>query len=115
VLRADARIYGRTYDQACALRAVTSTDGMTADYYPFDHAFLGRVAARIITEVRGINRATYDITSKPPGTSGNDSHPSRPEDFYMFRPAPAFSLWATAVATFHRSVATSPVPSSSVA
>ena len=59
---------GRTYDQACALRAVTSTDGMTADYYPFDHAFLGRVAARIINEVRGINRVTYDITSKPPGT-----------------------------------------------
>ncbi len=59
---------GRTYDQACALRAVTSTDGMTADYYPFDHAFLGRVAARIINEVRGINLVTYDITSKPPGT-----------------------------------------------
>ncbi len=59
---------GRTYDQACALRAVTSTDGMTADYYPFDHAFLGRVASRIINEVRGINRVTYDITSKPPGT-----------------------------------------------
>src|SRR5436305_539273 len=59
---------GRTYDQACALRAVTSTDGMTADYYPFEHAFLGRVANRIINEVRGINRVTYDITSKPPGT-----------------------------------------------
>jgi GMP synthase (glutamine-hydrolysing) len=59
---------GRTYDQACALRAVTSTDGMTADYFPFDHAFLGRVAGRIINEVRGINRVTYDITSKPPGT-----------------------------------------------
>ena len=59
---------GRTYDQACALRAVTSTDGMTADYYPFPHDFLGRVAARIINEVRGINRVTYDITSKPPGT-----------------------------------------------
>ncbi|MBM3645360.1 MAG: glutamine-hydrolyzing GMP synthase [Alphaproteobacteria bacterium] len=59
---------GRTYDQACALRAVTSTDGMTADYFPFDHAFLGRVANRIINEVRGINRVTYDITSKPPGT-----------------------------------------------
>ncbi len=44
---------GRTYDQACALRAVTSTDGMTADCYPFDHAFLGRVANRIINEVRG--------------------------------------------------------------
>jgi GMP synthase (glutamine-hydrolysing) len=59
---------GRTYDQACALRAVTSTDGMTADYYPFPHDFLGRVASRIINEVRGINRVTYDITSKPPGT-----------------------------------------------
>ncbi|MFM8533571.1 MAG: glutamine-hydrolyzing GMP synthase [Acidimicrobiia bacterium] len=59
---------GRTYDQACALRAVTSTDGMTADYYPFAHAFLGRVASRIINEVRGVNRVTYDITSKPPGT-----------------------------------------------
>src|SRR5882672_1272303 len=59
---------GRTYENACALRAVTSTDGMTADYYPFDHAFLGRVANRIINEVRGINRVTYDITSKPPGT-----------------------------------------------
>jgi len=59
---------GRTYDYACALRAVTSVDGMTADYYPFDHGFLGRVATRIINEVRGINRVTYDITSKPPGT-----------------------------------------------
>jgi GMP synthase (glutamine-hydrolysing) len=59
---------GRTYDQACALRAVTSTDGMTADVYPFDMAFLTRVAARIVNEVRGINRVTYDVTSKPPGT-----------------------------------------------
>src|SRR5499433_443092 len=58
----------RTYDHVCALRAVTSSDGMTADYYQFDHAFLGRVANRIINEVRGINRVTYDITSKPPGT-----------------------------------------------
>ena len=58
----------RTYDYACALRAVTSTDGMTADYFPFDHDFLGRVATRIINQVRGINRVTYDITSKPPGT-----------------------------------------------
>ena len=58
----------RTYDQACALRAVTSTDGMTAEFYPFDMAFLGRVAGRIVGEVRGINRVTYDITSKPPGT-----------------------------------------------
>jgi len=58
----------RTYDYACALRAVTSTDGMTADYFPFDHEFLGRTANRIINEVKGINRVTYDITSKPPGT-----------------------------------------------
>ena len=59
---------GRTYDMACALRAVTSTDGMTADVYPFDIGFLTRVANRIVNEVRGINRVTYDITSKPPGT-----------------------------------------------
>ena len=59
---------GRSYDYACALRAVTSTDGMTADTYPFSHEFLGRVANRIVNEVRGINRVTYDITSKPPGT-----------------------------------------------
>jgi GMP synthase (glutamine-hydrolysing) len=59
---------GRTYDQVCALRAVTSTDGMTAEIYPFDTTFLTRVAARIVNEVRGINRVTYDLTSKPPGT-----------------------------------------------
>ncbi len=59
---------GRTYDYACALRAVTSVDGMTADYYPFTHDFLGETATRIINEVGGINRVTYDITSKPPGT-----------------------------------------------
>ena len=59
---------GRTYDYACALRAVTSVDGMTADYYPFSHEFLGETATRIINEVKGINRVTYDITSKPPGT-----------------------------------------------
>ncbi|HCO91126.1 MAG TPA: GMP synthase (glutamine-hydrolyzing), partial [Alphaproteobacteria bacterium] len=58
----------RSYDYVCALRAVTSTDGMTADYYPFEHAFLGQVATRIINEVRGINRVVYDVTSKPPGT-----------------------------------------------
>lgn len=58
----------RTYEYVCALRAVTSTDGMTADYYPYEHSFLGRVANRIINEVRGINRVVYDITSKPPGT-----------------------------------------------
>ena len=59
---------GRTYDYACALRAVTSVDGMTADYYPFSHEFLGETATRIINEVKGINRVTYDITSIPPGT-----------------------------------------------
>lgn len=58
----------RSYDYVCALRAVTSTDGMTADYYPYSHEFLGRVSTRIINEVRGINRVVYDITSKPPGT-----------------------------------------------
>jgi GMP synthase (glutamine-hydrolysing) len=59
---------GRTYDYACTLRAVTSVDGMTADYYPYSHKFLGETATRIINEVKGINRVTYDITSKPPGT-----------------------------------------------
>ena len=59
---------GRTYDYALALRAVTSVDGMTADYYPFTHEFLGETATRIINEVRGINRVFYDCTSKPPGT-----------------------------------------------
>ena len=59
---------GRTYDFVLALRAVTSTDGMTADFYPFDMSFLGRAATRIINEVKGINRVVYDVTSKPPGT-----------------------------------------------
>ena len=58
----------RSYDFVCALRAVTSTDGMTADYYPFPHEILARAATRIINEVRGINRVVYDVTSKPPGT-----------------------------------------------
>jgi GMP synthase (glutamine-hydrolysing) len=58
----------RTYEFVCALRAVTSVDGMTADFYPFDMSFLGRAATRIINEVRGINRVVYDVTSKPPGT-----------------------------------------------
>ena len=58
----------RTYDHVCALRAVTSVDGMTADFYPFDMNFLGRAATRIINEVKGINRVVYDVTSKPPGT-----------------------------------------------
>lgn len=58
----------RTYESVCALRAVTSVDGMTADFYPYDMNFLGRAATRIINEVKGINRVVYDITSKPPGT-----------------------------------------------
>ncbi|MDG2318799.1 MAG: glutamine-hydrolyzing GMP synthase [Rhodospirillaceae bacterium] len=58
----------RSYDYALALRAVTSTDGMTADYFHFDMEFLGRVSNRIINEVKGVNRVTYDVTSKPPGT-----------------------------------------------
>jgi GMP synthase (glutamine-hydrolysing) len=58
----------RTYDFVCALRAVTSVDGMTADFYPYDMTFLGNTATRIINEVRGINRVVYDVTSKPPGT-----------------------------------------------
>ena len=59
---------GRTYDFVCALRAVTSVDGMTADFFPYDMAFLGRAATRIINEVKGVNRVVYDVTSKPPGT-----------------------------------------------
>jgi GMP synthase (glutamine-hydrolysing) len=59
---------GRTYDFVVGLRAVTSTDGMTADFYPFDMGFIGRVATRIINEVKGVNRVVYDVTSKPPGT-----------------------------------------------
>ncbi len=59
---------GRTYDRVAGLRAVTSVDGMTADVYPFESAFLSRCATRIINEVPGINRVVYDYTSKPPGT-----------------------------------------------
>lgn len=58
----------RTYENVCALRAVTSTDGMTADWYPMPYDVLGRMSSRIINEIRGINRVVYDITSKPPGT-----------------------------------------------
>ena len=58
----------RTYEYVCALRAVTSTDGMTADSYAFDHAFLANAATRIINQVKGVNRVVYDVTSKPPGT-----------------------------------------------
>jgi GMP synthase (glutamine-hydrolysing) len=59
---------GRSYDNVLALRAVTSVDGMTAESYPYEHAFLAKVATRIINEVPGINRVVYDVTSKPPGT-----------------------------------------------
>jgi len=59
---------GRTYDYVVGLRAVTSTDGMTADFYPFDMKFIAGVATRIINEVKGVNRVVYDVTSKPPGT-----------------------------------------------
>jgi len=58
----------RTYESACVLRAVTSVDGMTAEVFAFETSFLTRVATRIVNEVRGINRVTYDVTSKPPGT-----------------------------------------------
>jgi GMP synthase (glutamine-hydrolysing) len=58
----------RTYDYVVGLRAVTSTDGMTADFYPFEMSFIGHVATRIINEVKGVNRVVYDVTSKPPGT-----------------------------------------------
>src|SRR5712691_1236127 len=58
----------RTYDYVVGLRAVTSTDGMTADFYPFEMSFIGAVATRIVNEVKGVNRVVYDITSKPPGT-----------------------------------------------
>jgi len=59
---------GRTYESVLALRAVTSVDGMTADFYHYDMDFLGATATRIINEVKGINRVVYDVTSKPPGT-----------------------------------------------
>ena len=58
----------RSYECVCGLRAVTSVDGMTADFYPFSGEFLSKVSTRIINEVKGINRVVYDTTSKPPGT-----------------------------------------------
>ena len=58
----------RSYEYVCALRAVTSSDGMTADSYPFSHDFLAHVATRIVNEVKGVNSVVYDVTSKPPGT-----------------------------------------------
>jgi GMP synthase (glutamine-hydrolysing) len=58
----------RTYESVLAVRAVTSVDGMTADWYPLPTEVLGRLSTRIINEVRGVNRVVYDISSKPPAT-----------------------------------------------
>jgi GMP synthase (glutamine-hydrolysing) len=59
---------GRTYEYVVGLHAVTSTDGMTADFYALDMKLSGETATRIINEVKGVNRVVYDVTSKPPGT-----------------------------------------------
>ena len=59
---------GRTYDQVLALRAVTSSDGMTADWYPFEYQHLREISNRITNQVRGVSRVVYDVTSKPPAT-----------------------------------------------
>jgi GMP synthase (glutamine-hydrolysing) len=59
---------GRTYENVVALRAVTSTDGMTADWFNFPYDFMRALSNRITNEVRGVNRVVYDVTSKPPGT-----------------------------------------------
>jgi len=59
---------GRTYEKVLSLRAVTSVDGMTADWFEFDYAFLKKVSNRITNQVKGVNRVVYDVTSKPPGT-----------------------------------------------
>ena len=58
----------RTYDYVLGLRAVTSTDGMTADWFPFPHEVLGKISSRIINQIKGINRVVYDVSSKPPAT-----------------------------------------------
>ena len=66
---------GRTYEYVVGLRAVTSTDGMTADFYSFDMKFLGETATRIINEVKGVNRVVYDVTSsRPARSSGSEGH-----------------------------------------
>ncbi len=73
---------GRTYDYVVGLRAVTSTDGMTADFYPFDMKFLGDAATRIINEVKGVNRVVYDVTQQAAGDDrvGSEArvYPTRP-------------------------------------
>ena len=77
---------GRTYDHVCALRAVTSTDGMTADFFPFDMGFLGRAATRIINEVKGVNRVVYDVTSQAAGDDRVGVRQLRtPQRLYRFR------------------------------
>ncbi len=58
----------RTYDYICGIRAVTSVDGMTADFYKFNHKDLAEISTKIVNETNGINRVVYDVTSKPPGT-----------------------------------------------
>jgi GMP synthase (glutamine-hydrolysing) len=92
---------GRTYEFVCALRAVTSVDGMTADFYPYDMDFLGKTATRIINEVKGINRVVYDVTSKPPGTiewewrgPGLPTTPSRRISTITRRQASTGRIWS---------------------
>ncbi len=67
-VRSRKRWFGRITKTGRRVRAVTSTDGMTADFYSFEMKFLGETATRIINEVKGVNRVVYDVTSKAPGT-----------------------------------------------
>lgn len=60
----------RTYEQVIALRAVETTDFMTATFYPMPHDLLAKISSRIINEVHGVNRVVYDVSSKPPSTIG---------------------------------------------